>query len=652
MFLKSNKLTGVHIKMNIYSKYNIDIEDVKCSRRMETWSFLVDKELKIERHDLMPLMISLAFYCDHKVIECKNTQIQSTKIFGCTTCKKFHLKWKLHRDSKTYRNVHDTNVAHIHDGDCQNQYSIPTRYTKLLITNFPYYGDIERTTLKSQMNPFKILCKKLNIEIQHLNKSTVSKTLRSINFINLFNNMPNTPLLNIGLKVNICSLCKDKGHNKKTCPNITSTSLSTTTKQDATKTQSLIPNTQKRKLFVETKKQFKKCKSSDTHDSVRPNRKQNKDIDLFIDNKACTYDLNSIKINDETSSNMSKKEIIKHSVEESMFSEALEEILETNTCKLIQPSVELVKETNISLKTVENQVREIIKSNDEIKKQMKKEHEEVTYKLDALRILISTQIKIQSEMQERFFNQMKTNTEQANRSMSELLITMNETYKTNHKEEPKKAIVTTKIVLENGTNENLNENNKIISNRSTPPNKRTNVVDDISLSMNMDISRSTNASATKQQLDIVKLANSGRDIISNISLKVDDSMGFKHSLTNVEKNIVTTKLSEKGNDNDYIVQLDNKFVIRKSYQTLNQRRWLSDEVINFFFLLLAKRDEKICNQQDGMKRSHFFNSFFITKILDEGSTNKYTYANVKTWSKVSLFFYLVYVCLLLLLNCD
>ena len=68
-------------------------------------------------------------------------------------------------------------------------------------------------------------------------------------------------------------------------------------------------------------------------------------------------------------------------------------------------------------------------------------------------------------------------------------------------------------------------------------------------------------------------------------------------------------------------------------RTLRRRTWLNDEVIHYFYLMLSKRDEELC-KKNGTKRSHFFKSFFLTKLFDEGGTNEYKYSNVKRWSKV------------------
>ena len=61
---------------------------------------------------------------------------------------------------------------------------------------------------------------------------------------------------------------------------------------------------------------------------------------------------------------------------------------------------------------------------------------------------------------------------------------------------------------------------------------------------------------------------------------------------------------------------------------LKPKVWLNDEVIHYFLILLGKRDQVLCKKLN-RKRSHFFKSFFTSKLLDEYS---YCYANVERWS--------------------
>ena len=62
------------------------------------------------------------------------------------------------------------------------------------------------------------------------------------------------------------------------------------------------------------------------------------------------------------------------------------------------------------------------------------------------------------------------------------------------------------------------------------------------------------------------------------------------------------------------------------------------QVIHYFLIMLTKRDEQLCNEEPSRKRCHFFKSFFMTKVLNEGHSDsskngKYDYKNVKRWSK-------------------
>ena len=60
--------------------------------------------------------------------------------------------------------------------------------------------------------------------------------------------------------------------------------------------------------------------------------------------------------------------------------------------------------------------------------------------------------------------------------------------------------------------------------------------------------------------------------------------------------------------------------------------WLNDEVINFCMLMLEERDIKLSEIYPSRKKSHYFNSFFMEKLLGQGH-KKYAYDDVKRWSR-------------------
>lgn len=108
------------------------------------------------------------------------------------------------------------------------------------------------------------------------------------------------------------------------------------------------------------------------------------------------------------------------------------------------------------------------------------------------------------------------------------------------------------------------------------------------------------------------------------------------ALTDEERKIVDASIHGFGHGDEIIAQAGTDSVQRASMQTLKPGMWLNDEVIHYFYLMLAKRDEELCQNDPSRKRSHFFKSFFITKLLNEGNAScdgKYEYRNVKRWSK-------------------
>lgn len=78
----------------------------------------------------------------------------------------------------------------------------------------------------------------------------------------------------------------------------------------------------------------------------------------------------------------------------------------------------------------------------------------------------------------------------------------------------------------------------------------------------------------------------------------------------------------------------NKFNIdmtRAKIVCLNTSRWLNDEIISYYMCMLQERDTLLAEKFPQRRRpSHFFNSFFMEKLLQNG---QYNYGNVKRWTK-------------------
>ncbi|KAL7564634.1 hypothetical protein ACA910_009323 [Epithemia clementina (nom. ined.)] len=109
-------------------------------------------------------------------------------------------------------------------------------------------------------------------------------------------------------------------------------------------------------------------------------------------------------------------------------------------------------------------------------------------------------------------------------------------------------------------------------------------------------------------------------------------------LTADEQERVRQAMYARGRPDEVIAQVEADSVQRGSFQRLAPGQWLNDEVLHFFLTVLGRRDEELCAQDPKRKRSHFFKSFFMSKLLNEGNKNraidgKYEYKNVKRWSK-------------------
>ncbi|KAG6971224.1 hypothetical protein JG687_00002180 [Phytophthora cactorum] len=97
--------------------------------------------------------------------------------------------------------------------------------------------------------------------------------------------------------------------------------------------------------------------------------------------------------------------------------------------------------------------------------------------------------------------------------------------------------------------------------------------------------------------------------------------------------IVESALHE-GPMEEVLIQKYNVDITRRHLQCMLPGTWLNDEVINFYFQMMSDRDEALVKAGVLPKRSHFFNSFFYTKVSENG----YNFINVRRWTrKIDLF---------------
>lgn len=85
-------------------------------------------------------------------------------------------------------------------------------------------------------------------------------------------------------------------------------------------------------------------------------------------------------------------------------------------------------------------------------------------------------------------------------------------------------------------------------------------------------------------------------------------------------------------DDTVLIEKFNTPITRRLLKCLDGCSWLNDEVVNFSMSMLQERDTKMCENFKERISSHYYNSFFMNKLMDSGD-GTYNYNNVKRWSK-------------------
>ena len=92
-------------------------------------------------------------------------------------------------------------------------------------------------------------------------------------------------------------------------------------------------------------------------------------------------------------------------------------------------------------------------------------------------------------------------------------------------------------------------------------------------------------------------------------------------------------VSTIGNTSGYSIVTRSCLLRLKPATSTNE--YLNDNIVSFYFTLLQKRDYD-WSIKDSKLHSHFFNSFFITKLFqfdEQGNRNSYSYQAVSSWSR-------------------
>lgn len=102
-------------------------------------------------------------------------------------------------------------------------------------------------------------------------------------------------------------------------------------------------------------------------------------------------------------------------------------------------------------------------------------------------------------------------------------------------------------------------------------------------------------------------------------------------IEDADRDEVIKLLRGRPQDHSIVIDKFNIDITVAKIVCLRNGTWLNDEVVNFYMAMLQDRDARLCAESKGTRLpSHYFNSFFLTKLMENG---QYNYAQVKRWSK-------------------
>lgn len=137
--------------------------------------------------------------------------------------------------------------------------------------------------------------------------------------------------------------------------------------------------------------------------------------------------------------------------------------------------------------------------------------------------------------------------------------------------------------------------------------------------------------------DVSSRINSLEPLPIDSGMDVDDDQDRRQQLLlarkqplNEEESRSATSTINGPRTHEVVIDKFNIDMTRYKIGCLRRATWLNDEVVNFYMSMLQERDERLCTETPGRLSSHYFSSFFLTKLLERDT---YNYSNVKRWTK-------------------
>ena len=86
---------------------------------------------------------------------------------------------------------------------------------------------------------------------------------------------------------------------------------------------------------------------------------------------------------------------------------------------------------------------------------------------------------------------------------------------------------------------------------------------------------------------------------------------------------------QKKNESEVLIKSFGITINRGLLKELYENNWINDNIIDFAMKMFQERDDYKCKEDVSKRGSHFYSSYFMNLLLENG----YDYSNVEKWSK-------------------
>ena len=151
-----------------------------------------------------------------------------------------------------------------------------------------------------------------------------------------------------------------------------------------------------------------------------------------------------------------------------------------------------------------------------------------------------------------------------------------------------------------------------------------------------DISRVPTISSSSSSFAVLNSAANSRNATNSTNDIVLDSLKQKFydarfGQLSADETASINSILQGPRTEQVLIEKFNIPMTRAKISCLRPETWLNDEVINYCMSMLEERDINLSAKYPSRKKSHYFNSFFVEKLLGPGH-RKYAYKDVERWT--------------------